>query len=210
MAFTQTRPYIDRDEIEHLSAVDAEVPCGRSGQNYAVIIYVGPNAHQKCEHFAINFVAAFPTNEDAHEFCKKLHNKGWTNFTTYVIPMNRLIPFPPPSDKDIEECIYPDNILNQLMDRQKQEMFAAEDRIDGRVSALHKIEAEKKMRELGDAPTASDQCLEEEKKLLGNVSVANIDPDDAKTTHINKVRCIAGVPQSARPNDNANIIEIKK
>lgn len=193
MANTSTRPFIDRVEVEHLSAMDAEVPNPRPGQNWGVIIFVGPKAHQKCEHFAINFIGAFPTAEDANQYCLKLQNNGWNFFTTYVIPMNKLIPFPPPSDKDVEECVYPDNILNQLMDRHKKDMFEAEDRIDGRLSKLHAMEAEKQLR------MRSQDAIQAEQKLIGGVPIADIDPDDEKSTHINKVHCLMGETRNEPP-----------
>lgn len=207
MSLPNFRVTKDPQEIERLSPLSAEAPVTQSGQHWGVIVYVGPAAHQKCEHFAINFISAFPTAEDAQAYCKKLQTQyNWDNFTTYVIPMNKLLPFPPPNDKEMERH-YPSTVLNQLMDQQKEEMFKSEDRIDGRLSELHKIESEKQLR------MRSPAAIEAERKLFGpDVKVAEIDSEDEKSTHIAKVHCLMGRTQTERPVGAKIIdtIELKK
>lgn len=215
----------DESEIRRLSYLDAIAPISTPNQFWAVIIYVGPEADQPCDKMAISILGAYPTVSDARDYVDRIRRDGFDMFTMYIVEMNKLLAFPPP--KDVEDRHYANSLLEQIMDRQKERMFKSEARINTRLHELHEMEAKIQL-------CRRDNKTEEADKLQGELSTlrrqlaaeaeAKENPprvqvtEPCKThedtqkdpeTHINRVRCVVGTPQTERPANVQNVCSIK-
>ena len=95
------------------------------GQQYALISVVSPTSAQKNDTCAVKIKGVFATQEEAANWAKKLQKLDST-FDIYLVELYKWLPIPPNNDH-IENQVYQDEILNELIQGKEKEQLKAKE-----------------------------------------------------------------------------------
>ena len=101
-----------------------------SGQNYALISVVSPSSSQKYNTCALKIRGVFATKEDAQHHVKRLMQSDST-FDVFLVDMYKWLPIPPNADA-IEDKVYQEDVLNDIIRGHAEEQFRVKQHFDER------------------------------------------------------------------------------
>jgi hypothetical protein len=101
------------------------------GQNYALISVVSPSSNQKTDVCGLKIKGVFATIDEAKSWAAKLQKSDAT-FDIYVVELYRWLPIPPEVDK-IDDQVYQDGLLKDIVDGKKVEDLKAKQFFDQRM-----------------------------------------------------------------------------
>lgn len=104
------------------------------GQNYVLLSFVGPDLNQKSDKYGLKVRGVFDTRTQAEDHAKRIIAMDPT-FHVFVADMYRWL-LMPPNAEDVEEQVYPDTILNELINGHKESQQAAKEFFNSRVNEL--------------------------------------------------------------------------
>lgn len=150
-------------------------PLVKPGQNFAVIAYV-PSKHLRERKepetdgkeiyspiAAISFLGSFSTGDEASDWCKSLHAKGFDLFNLHVVTMNVFVPLPPPMFNTDRK--FTNEIMKDIFQSHHQNAMEAERILDERVQQDRK-ECKNARDIMLSAPGASASAIEEARGVL--------------------------------------------
>lgn len=139
--------------IDHLEEDLIQIP----SQRYALISIVSPQSNQKFDTCALKIRGVFATEDEAKRHATRL-SKNDTTFDVFMVDMYKWLPIPPSTDL-VEDRVYQDERLNDLIqghkdqqmlvqqhyEERKHEMMTApvptstipEEEVESSVSSLH-------------------------------------------------------------------------
>jgi hypothetical protein len=89
-----------------------------SGQNFALVSFVSPTSAQKHEKYGLKIRGCFDTKEEAQAFVKRIMDADAT-FNVYLVDMYRWLLIPP-DDEQIENHVYQEDFLNDMVSGYKE------------------------------------------------------------------------------------------
>ena len=93
------------------------------GQVYACVSFVGPDQPQKNEKLGMKIRGCFPTRDEAGQHAKRLQREDGL-VDIYVVDMYKWLLIPPDREK-IEDAHYPDEKLEEIMVKYRQNQSQA-------------------------------------------------------------------------------------
>lgn len=114
-------PDIDK-KIDH--ALKFGPPIKVENQEWALIIVLGPEGcPQRNVKYVMSILGVFETREEADNHAKELHEAGYIWFDIHLVPLYKLLPFPPCTRPD--QVKYFEKEMGQIMDGYRnQEQYA--------------------------------------------------------------------------------------
>jgi hypothetical protein len=113
--------------IDHLEEDFIQIP----SQRYALISVVSPLSTQKFETCALKIRGVFSNEDEAKRHATKL-SKTDTTFDVYLVDMYKWLPIPPPSNDLIEDRVYQETVLNDLIQGHKEQQVLVKQHFEER------------------------------------------------------------------------------
>ena len=151
------------NEIDFLTEDPIKIP----EQNFALISIVSPSTSQQCMTTALKIRGVFSNEKDANKHLEKLMKLD-NNFDVFLVEMNKWLQIPPEIDH-IQDQVYQDKRLNQLIQGYHEEQLKSKEFFESRKQ--EEIEqAIKKMKASYEENTVEPSCSEVENKSENDIT----------------------------------------
>ena len=134
-------------------------------QNYALISVVSPSSSQQYVSCALKIRGVFSTEKEAQKHANTLMQLD-SNFDVFLVEMNKWLPIPPDMDK-IEDQVYQNKKLNELIQGYHEEQFKSKQYFESRKQE----EIEDAIRRLQEEKTKNEEKIEIT-ELTGNIEIS--------------------------------------
>lgn len=114
------------NEIDFLTEDPIKVP----EQNFALISIVAPSTSQQCMTTALKIRGVFSNEKDANKHLEKLMKLD-NNFDVFLVEMNKWLQIPPDIEH-IQDQVYQDKRLNQLIQGYHEEQLKSKEFFESR------------------------------------------------------------------------------
>lgn len=121
--------------VDHLEEDLIQIP----SQRYALISIVSPQSNQKFETCALKIRGVFATEDEARRHATRLSNSD-TTFDVYMVDMYKWLPIPPSTDL-VEDRVYQDNRLNELIQGHKDQQMLVKQHYEERKQEMMNVKA---------------------------------------------------------------------
>jgi hypothetical protein len=105
------------EKVDHLEEDTIQIP----SQRFALISIVSPTSNQKFSTCALKIRGVFATEDEGRRHAEKL-SKVDTTFDVFIVDMYKWLPIPPDTDS-IEDKVYQDKVLNDLIQGHKEQQI---------------------------------------------------------------------------------------
>ena len=121
--------------VDHLEEDLVQIP----SQRYALISIVSPQSNQKFETCALKIRGVFATEDEARRHATRL-SSTYTTFDVYMVDMYKWLPIPPSIDL-VEDRVYQDGLLNELIQGHKDQQILVKQHYEDRKHEMMNVKA---------------------------------------------------------------------
>ena len=121
--------------VDHLEEDLVQIP----SQRYALISIVSPQSNQKFETCALKIRGVFATEDEARRHATRL-SSTYTTFDVYMVDMYKWLPIPPSIDL-VEDRVYQDGRLNELIQGHKDQQILVKQHYEDRKHEMMNVKA---------------------------------------------------------------------
>jgi hypothetical protein len=121
--------------VDHLEEDLVQIP----SQRYALISIVSPQSNQKFETCALKIRGVFATEDEARRHATRMSSTD-TTFDVYMVDMYKWLPIPPSIDL-VEDRVYQDGRLNELIQGHKDQQILVKQHYEDRKHEMMNVKA---------------------------------------------------------------------
>jgi hypothetical protein len=131
--------FVENLNLRIEQALDNGPPLKVPGQNWALIIVLGPDAcAQRNVKFVQVLLGVFDTEAECDDHAKKLWQLGYQWFDIHRIPLYRCMPYPPCTK--CENVKYVEDEMNEIMNGYRRQEVYAQQALQERIIADRAVE----------------------------------------------------------------------